>query len=75
MERVHSGLEILRTWRIMKVLVATLVCIRSGDREYAGGPRAAGVAAATLAQLCLLFPVVVVATGIITHKREMCCFA
>jgi uncharacterized protein (TIRG00374 family) len=117
MERVQSGFEILRTWRIMKVAAATLIiylpdalslwfCVKavglelgfadtlvlvgaaslstlvpSGPAflgtlqyayavaiEFAGGPRAAGIAAATLAQLCLLSPVVVVATGIITHR-------
>jgi uncharacterized membrane protein YbhN (UPF0104 family) len=34
---------------------------------FAGGPAAAGVAAATLAQLCLLLPVALIATGILTH--------
>jgi uncharacterized membrane protein YbhN (UPF0104 family) len=34
---------------------------------FAGGPYAVGVAAATLAQLCLLLPVALVATGILTH--------
>jgi glycosyltransferase 2 family protein len=33
----------------------------------AGGPRAVGIAAATLAQLCLLLPVALVATGILVH--------
>lgn len=35
--------------------------------EFAGGPRAAGVAAATLAQLCMLLPVVVAAAAILAH--------
>jgi hypothetical protein len=35
--------------------------------QFAGGPRAAGVAAATLAQRCLLLPVALIATGVLTH--------
>jgi glycosyltransferase 2 family protein len=35
--------------------------------EFAGGPAAIGVAAATLVQLCLLLPVAVVATLILAH--------
>jgi uncharacterized protein (TIRG00374 family) len=35
--------------------------------EFAGGPRAVGIAAATLAQLCLLLPVAVAAAGILLH--------
>jgi uncharacterized membrane protein YbhN (UPF0104 family) len=35
--------------------------------EFAGGPRALGIAAATLAQICLLLPVAVVAAGVLTH--------
>lgn len=35
--------------------------------EFVGGPRAAGVAAATLAQLFLLLPVVVAAAAIVAH--------
>jgi glycosyltransferase 2 family protein len=35
--------------------------------EFAGGPRALGIAAATLAQLCLLLPVAVAAAGILLH--------
>jgi uncharacterized protein (TIRG00374 family) len=35
--------------------------------EFAGGARALGVAAATLAQLCLLLPVAVAAAGILAH--------
>jgi uncharacterized membrane protein YbhN (UPF0104 family) len=34
---------------------------------FAGGPHAVGIAAATLAQLCLLLPVSLIATGILTH--------
>jgi uncharacterized protein (TIRG00374 family) len=35
--------------------------------EFAGGTRAVGIAAATLAQLCLLLPVAVIATGVLIH--------
>jgi glycosyltransferase 2 family protein len=35
--------------------------------EFAGGARAVGIAAATLAQLCLLLPVAVAAAGILLH--------
>jgi len=35
--------------------------------EFAGGPRAIGIAAATLAQLCLLFPLTLIAAGILAH--------
>lgn len=35
--------------------------------EFAGGARALGIAAATLAQLCLLLPLAVVAAAIIVH--------
>ncbi len=35
--------------------------------EFAGGPRAVGIAAATLAQLCLLLPVALVGTGILVQ--------
>jgi glycosyltransferase 2 family protein len=35
--------------------------------EFAGGPRAVGIAAAILVQLCLLLPVAVVAVGILAH--------
>src|SRR5271170_591191 len=35
--------------------------------QFAGGPRAVGIAAATLAQLCLLFPAALIATGVLTH--------
>jgi glycosyltransferase 2 family protein len=35
--------------------------------EFAGSPRALGVAAATLAQLCLLLPLAIIATGVLIH--------
>jgi uncharacterized protein (TIRG00374 family) len=35
--------------------------------QFADGPRAVGIAAATLAQLCLLLPVALIATGLLTH--------
>ena len=35
--------------------------------ETAGGPRALGIAAATLVQLCLLLPVAVIAVGVLAH--------
>ena len=35
--------------------------------EFSGGARALGIAAATLAQLCLLLPVAIVATGVLFH--------
>jgi hypothetical protein len=35
--------------------------------EFAGGDRALGIAAATLAQLCLLLPLALVAAGILVH--------
>jgi hypothetical protein len=35
--------------------------------EFAGGPSALGIAAATLAQLCLLLPLAVIAAAIIVH--------
>ena len=35
--------------------------------EFAGGARALGIAAATLAQLCLLLPLAVIAAAIIVH--------
>jgi uncharacterized membrane protein YbhN (UPF0104 family) len=34
--------------------------------DFAGGPHAVGIAAPTLAQLCLLLPVALIATGILT---------
>jgi uncharacterized protein (TIRG00374 family) len=36
--------------------------------DYAGGPTAVGIAAATLSQLCILLPVALIATGILIHK-------
>jgi uncharacterized protein (TIRG00374 family) len=35
--------------------------------EFAGGARALGIAAATLAQLCLLLPLALIAAGILAH--------
>lgn len=35
--------------------------------EFAGAPRALGIAAATLVQLCLLLPVAIAATGVLIH--------
>ena len=35
--------------------------------EFAGGARALGIAAATLAQLCLLLPLALIAAGILVH--------
>jgi hypothetical protein len=35
--------------------------------EFAGGARALGIAAATLAQLCLLLPLALIAAGIVVH--------
>ena len=35
--------------------------------EFAGGPRALGIAAATLTQLCLLLPLALIAAGILAH--------
>lgn len=35
--------------------------------EFAGGARSVGIAAATLAQLCLLLPVALIAAGIVMH--------
>jgi glycosyltransferase 2 family protein len=35
--------------------------------EFAGGARALGIAAATLAQLCLLIPLALIAAGILAH--------
>jgi uncharacterized membrane protein YbhN (UPF0104 family) len=43
--------------------------------EFAGGPRALGVAAATLAQLCLLLPLAIVAAGILMHGSGNLLFA
>ena len=36
--------------------------------EFAGGARALGIAAATLAQLCLLLPLALIAAGILVHR-------
>ena len=36
--------------------------------EFAGGPGAVGIAAATLVQLCILLPVALVAVGILVHE-------
>ena len=35
--------------------------------EFAGGTRALGIAAATLAQLCVLLPIAIVGTGVLVH--------
>ena len=35
--------------------------------EFAGAPRAIGVAAATLAQLCILLPIALAAVGVLVH--------
>ena len=35
--------------------------------EFSGGARALGIAAATLAQLCLLLPLALIAAGILVH--------
>jgi glycosyltransferase 2 family protein len=43
--------------------------------EFAGAPRAVGIAAATLAQLCLLLPVAVAAAGILVHGSGSALFA
>ena len=116
MAMVQQGLEILRTWRTLKVIGITLIIyvpdaftlwflvkavgltlgfsdtlvllgaaslstlVPSGPAflgtlqfayalavEFAGGARALGIAAATLAQLCLLLPLAVIAAAIIVH--------
>src|ERR1700751_9472 len=116
MAMVQQGLEILRTWRTLKVIGITLIIylpdaftlwflvkavgltlgfsdtlvllgaaslstlVPSGPDflgtlqfsyalagEFAGGARALGIAAATLAQLCLLLPLAVIAATIIVH--------
>jgi uncharacterized protein (TIRG00374 family) len=113
---VQQGLEILRTWRTLKVVAITLIVyvadaltlwllvkavgltlgfsdtlvllgaaslstlVPSGPAflgtlqfgyavavEFAGGARALGIAAATLAQLCLLLPLALIAAGILVH--------
>ena len=43
--------------------------------EFAGGPRAVGVAAATLAQLCLLLPVALAAMAVLVHGWGSAFFA
>src|SRR5258708_30089693 len=43
--------------------------------EFAGGPRALGIAAATLAQLCLLLPLALIAAGILAHGSGSALFA
>ena len=44
--------------------------------EFAGAPRAVGIAAATLDQLCILLPVALVAAGILVHgARGVLCAA
>jgi hypothetical protein len=43
--------------------------------EFAGGPRALGIAAATLAQLCLLLPLALIAAGILVHGSGTALFA
>jgi uncharacterized protein (TIRG00374 family) len=113
---VQQGLEILRTWRTLKVVAITLIVyvadaltlwllvkavgltlgfsdtlvllgaaslstlVPSGPAflgtlqlayalavEFAGGVRALGIAAATLAQLCLLLPLALIAAGILAY--------
>jgi uncharacterized membrane protein YbhN (UPF0104 family) len=43
--------------------------------EFAGGPRALGIAAATLAQLCLLLPTAVAAAVILLHGSGTALYA
>jgi uncharacterized protein (TIRG00374 family) len=43
--------------------------------EFAGGSRALGIAAATLAQLCLLVPLALIAAGILVHGSGRYLFA
>jgi hypothetical protein len=43
--------------------------------EFAGGARALGIAAATLAQLCLLLPLALIAVGILAHGSGSALFA
>jgi glycosyltransferase 2 family protein len=43
--------------------------------EFASAPRAVGIAAATLAQLCLLLPLAVVAAGILVHGSGSALYA
>jgi uncharacterized membrane protein YbhN (UPF0104 family) len=43
--------------------------------EFAGGARALGIAAATLAQLCLLLPLAVIAAAVIVHSSGTSLYA
>jgi len=43
--------------------------------EFAGGARAIGIAAATLAQLCLLLPLALIAAGILAHGSGTALYA
>jgi glycosyltransferase 2 family protein len=43
--------------------------------EFAGAPRAVGVAAATLAQLCILLPIALAAVAVLIHRSGRACFA
>jgi uncharacterized membrane protein YbhN (UPF0104 family) len=43
--------------------------------EFAGGARALGIAAATLAQLCLLLPLALIAAGILVHGSGTALYA
>ena len=43
--------------------------------EFAGGARAIGIAAATLAQLCLLLPIALIAAGILAHGSGAALYA
>src|SRR5215469_11602986 len=43
--------------------------------EFAGGARAIGIAAATLAQLCLLLPLALIAAGILVHGSGTALYA
>jgi len=43
--------------------------------EFAGGTRALGITAATLAQLCLLLPLALIAAGILAHGSGSALFA
>lgn len=54
---VPSGPAFLGTLQVAYVLAI----------EFAGGARALGIAAATLAQLCLLLPLALIAAGILVH--------
>jgi uncharacterized membrane protein YbhN (UPF0104 family) len=50
--------------------LGTLQFAYSVTIAFAGGPDAVDIAAATLAQLCLLLPVALVAAGILTHRSR-----